>query len=96
MTCNMLLLFPLGIYLRYYFCYKILQTLLIISSISLFFEITQLTGVYGLYNCPYRLFDIDDIILNTGGGILGFYVVSIIFYNKKIIYKNSYIKNSKA
>ncbi|WP_197233970.1 VanZ family protein [Bacillus cereus] len=85
-VCNMMLLLPLGIYLRYYFCYKILQTLLIISSVSLFFEITQLTGVYGLYNCSYRLFDIDNIILNTIEGIVGFYVVSIISYfsyNKK-------------
>ncbi len=93
-ACNIMLLFPLGIYLRYYFCYKVLQTLLIISSVSLFFEITQLTGVYGLYNCSYRLFDIDDIILNTSGGILGFYVVSILSYNKKqsIAPKKNYIK----
>ncbi|ANS52179.1 permease (plasmid) [Bacillus thuringiensis] len=97
-VCNMMLLFPLGIYLRYYFCYKILQTLLIISSVSLFFEITQLTGIYGLYNCPYRLFDIDDIILNTSGGIMGFYVFSIISwfsYNKKTTYNNKELSIQK-
>ncbi|MBG0968062.1 VanZ family protein [Bacillus sp. SRB3LM] len=60
-----------------------LKTSLVISSISLFFERTQLTGVYGLYYCSYRLFDIDDIILNVSGGIISFYIVSMIAYNKK-------------
>src|SRR5699024_11674021 len=40
--------------------------------LSLFYEITQLTGVYGIYNCPYRLFYVDDLILNGTGALVGF------------------------
>lgn len=47
-------------------------------GLSLFFEITQITGFYGYYNCPYRLFDVDDLLLNTSGTILGFVTAPIL------------------
>lgn len=40
--------------------------------LSLFFEFTQLTRLYGIYPKPYRLCDVDDLILNTFGGIVGY------------------------
>lgn len=40
-------------------------------ALSLGVETTQLTGLYGLYPCPYRQFDVDDLILNTGGTLAG-------------------------
>jgi glycopeptide antibiotics resistance protein len=40
-------------------------------GLSLTVELTQLTGIWGLYPCPYRHFDIDDLILNTAGVALG-------------------------
>src|SRR5699024_12660 len=43
-----------------------------------FFEITQITGIYGIYNCPYRIFDVDDLILNSTGALLGFLVSPVI------------------
>ena len=43
--------------------------------LSLFFEITQLTGLYGIYEHPYRLFDVDDLIQNTSGAMLGFWIM---------------------
>lgn len=69
---NIFLLFPLGVYLRYYFKRNWGQTLLLSFALSLFFEVTQLTGIYGIYPRGYRLFDIDDLFLNTLGGLLGF------------------------
>ena len=36
-----------------------------------FFELTQLSGLYGIYPRPYRLFDVDDLIINTLGGLFG-------------------------
>ena len=45
------------------------------SGLSLGVELTQLTGIWGLYPCPYRQFDVDDLILNTGGVVLGFLCV---------------------
>ncbi|WP_273323992.1 VanZ family protein [Vallitalea guaymasensis] len=75
---NVLLLAPLGIYLRYYFRKSWIKTVIIGFTVSLFFELTQLTGLYGFYNAPYRLFDVDDLILNTTGCLLG-YVIAPLF-----------------
>lgn len=77
---NFLLLLPLGVYLRYYFRRNLLQTVIITFFVSLFFEVTQLTGFYGLYNCPYRLFDVDDLFLNTLGGFAGYMIAPIFTY----------------
>lgn len=71
---NILLLVPLGVYLRYYFRLSLKKTILISFLVSLFFEITQLTGLYGLYNAPYRLFDVDDLFFNTLGGVIGYFI----------------------
>jgi VanZ like family len=35
-------------------------------------ELTQLTGLWGLYPCAYRQFNVDDLILNTLGVTAGF------------------------
>lgn len=42
-------------------------------SLSLGVEFTQLTGIWGLYPCAYRQFDLDDLILNVLGVVLGFW-----------------------
>ncbi|ONI38766.1 hypothetical protein AN639_07150 [Candidatus Epulonipiscium fishelsonii] len=75
---NLVMFMPLGIYLRYYFKFSLLKTFLVALGISLFFEITQLTGLYGIYNGSYRLFDVDDLIINSSGGVLG-YIIAPIF-----------------
>ncbi|MDV6039438.1 VanZ family protein [Bacillus sp. SM-B1] len=77
---NVLLIVPFGIYLRYYFRRSFLQTICISFCLSLFFELTQVTGLYGIYNCAYRLFDIDDLFLNTLGGVIGFIIAPIFMY----------------
>ena len=69
---NALLLLPLGFYLNYYFKRSFKETLVIGFLSSLFFELTQLSGLYGIYNAPYRLFDIDDLFLNTLGALIGY------------------------
>lgn len=69
---NVLLTLPLGIYLRYYFGRGLIATILISFVASIFFELTQFSGLYGIYNAPYRVLDIDDLILNTLGGTIGF------------------------
>ena len=65
----MLLLVPLGMYLRYYFRRTWWQTLAIGVLVTLSFETTQLTGLWGLYEHPYRLFDVDDLMMNTLGAM---------------------------
>ena len=32
----------------------------------------QLTGVMGVFPCSYRLFDVDDLIWNTSGAVIGY------------------------
>jgi len=69
---NVLLTVPFGMFLRYYFRARWVKCLLYSFGLSLFFEITQVTGIYGIYDYPYRLFDVDDLMMNTAGGMVGF------------------------
>ena len=71
---NILMLIPFGIYLRYYFKCSLKKTLLLTATLSLFFELTQLSGLYFIYSRPYRLADVDDIIQNTIGGCVGYFL----------------------
>jgi hypothetical protein len=41
------------------------------AALSLTAEILQLTGLLGVYPCPYRQFEVDDLILNIGGVMAG-------------------------
>ena len=75
---NILMFVPLGMYLRYYFKCSFKKTLLYSFFVSLCFELTQLTGLYFIYPNPYRLCDVDDLIQNTLGGILGFLIMGAI------------------
>lgn len=69
---NLAMFVPLGIYLRYYFRCSLKHTLLISLLLSLFFELTQLSGLYFIYPRGYRLFDVDDLMINTLGGVIGY------------------------
>lgn len=75
---NFILLLPLGIYLHYYFNLNLKRSTFIVFLVSLFFELTQLTGLYFIYPRSYRLFDVDDLLINTLGGIFG-YIISPLF-----------------
>ncbi len=75
---NVLLTIPFGIYLKYYFKKSFFTTIFYSFLLSLFFEITQLTGLYYIYSSPYRLFDVNDLFTNTLGGLIG-YLISPIF-----------------
>ena len=72
---NIFLTVPFGMYLRYYFKCTKRKTILLTFLLSLFFELTQLSGLYFIYPRGYRLFDVDDLILNTFGGLLGYFLV---------------------
>ena len=75
---NILMFMPLGMYLRYYFKSDLKKTIIVSLMFSLFLEVTQLTGLYFIYPHPYRLFDVDDLLINTIGGGLGYFVVGIL------------------
>ena len=77
---NILLLLPFGVYLRYYFRRKWWQVLIMSFCYSLFFELTQLSGLYGIYPYPYRFFEVDDLICNTFGGTLGYVITPLLVF----------------
>ncbi len=71
---NVALLAPLGFFLRYLVGLRFLASTAIAFGVSLLFELTQLTGLWFLYPCAYRLFSVDDLMLNTTGAVLGWLV----------------------
>lgn len=71
---NVVLLAPLGFFVRYLSGVRFLAATALGFVASLFFELTQLTGVWFIYPCAYRLFSVDDLILNTLGAALGWLV----------------------
>lgn len=72
---NIFMTVPFGVYLRYYFRFSLRKTVLSTFALSLFFELTQLSGLYFYYPRSYRLFDVDDLMANTLGGMLGYVMV---------------------
>lgn len=96
---NILLTLPFGVYLRYYFECKWYKIILYGFLLSLFFELTQLTGLYGIYPRPYRLFDVDDLILNTTGALLGCLLtplISKILPSRKELDEHSFRRGKKV
>lgn len=68
---NVLLFMPLGFLLRTLFTRGAVVATIAGFGVSLLVEFTQFTGIWGLYPCAYRLFDVDDLIANTLGALLG-------------------------
>lgn len=68
---NVLLFVPLGFFLRVLGGRGILIAGLAGFAISAVIETTQLTGVWGIFPCAYRVFDVDDLIANTSGALVG-------------------------
>lgn len=69
---NVFLTVPFGMFLGYYFRTRWVVCILLSFTLSLLFEITQITGIYGFFDHPYRIFDVDDLLTNTLGGITGY------------------------
>lgn len=77
---NIVMFVPLGIFLKYWLNISFKKVLIVGFCVSLFFELTQVTGLYGIYS-PYRLFDIDDLMVNTLGTAIGYLTANIITNN---------------
>jgi glycopeptide antibiotics resistance protein len=71
---NVAMLAPLGFFLRYLAGMRFLAATAIAFGVSLLFELTQLTGNWFVYPCAYRLFSVDDLMLNTVGAVIGWLV----------------------
>lgn len=85
---NILLTVPFGVYMHYYFRQSLKRTILFSFLLSLFYETSQLTALFGIYPGPYRLADVEDLICNTMGGAIGFqfaYLFNIMLPSRKEI-----------
>ncbi|RJQ85600.1 VanZ family protein, partial [Amycolatopsis panacis] len=68
---NVAFFVPWGVLMRRLFGRSIGFAILSGFAMSLLIETTQLTGVWFLMRCPYRLFDTGDLLSNTVGAVLG-------------------------
>lgn len=68
---NVAFFVPLGVLVRQLSGRGVVVATLLGLAVSLLIETTQGTGVWGLFPCPFRLLDVDDLLLNTLGAALG-------------------------
>lgn len=71
LALNVVLFLPLGFFVRVLGGRGIVVALLAGLGTSLLIELTQLTGVWGIHSCAYRVFDVDDLLTNTLGAVIG-------------------------
>jgi glycopeptide antibiotics resistance protein len=75
---NVILTIPFGVYLRKYFKLSLPWVAVLGFFLSLFYETTQYTGLYGFYPQAYRFPDVDDLIINTLGTVMGYFFAGCI------------------
>jgi len=68
---NIALTVPFGLFFKFFTNIKRRNVVLLTFLLSLTVEIAQLTGLFFIYPGSYRLFDVDDLMLNTLGGYAG-------------------------
>ncbi|HEX8867890.1 MAG TPA: VanZ family protein [Lentzea sp.] len=74
---NVVLFVPLGVVLRRAYGKGPLAVIAIGLGVSLAVEVVQYTGNFGYYPCPYRIADVDDLMSNTFGALLGWMVAPV-------------------
>ncbi|RPE76793.1 RDD family protein [Curtobacterium sp. PhB137] len=81
---NVILFVPLGMLVRHVFLHGRFLAGVVVGTVagllvSLLIECTQLTGDWFLYPCSYRLFDVDDLLANTTGALVGTLVSPVLW-----------------
>ena len=75
---NVVFFVPLGVFLRALWGRGILWSAVAGFAVSLFIEMTQYTGVWGIYSCAYRFFDVDDLLANASGAVIGGVLAAVV------------------
>lgn len=79
LVANVALFVPFGMLARHLFRPRRVWWVLVAGAgVSLLIELTQLTGVWGVYPCAYRVFDVDDLITNTVGTGIGILLAPVL------------------
>ncbi|WP_413318117.1 VanZ family protein [Agrococcus sp. 1P02AA] len=77
---NVALFVPLGVIARRYWHRGIVVSTLIGAAVSLLIETTQLTGIFGIYPCAFRVADVDDLLANTLGALIGALIAPLLLW----------------
>lgn len=75
---NVALFVPLGFLLRSVTRRGVIVALAAGLGVSMLIELTQYTGLWGVYRCAYRYFDVDDLIANPTGAVVGSVLAAIV------------------
>lgn len=68
---NIVLFVPMGFFLTRFSRLPSWVAVAVCCATSICIEVAQLTGIFHLYPCAYRICDVDDVITNTLGGAIG-------------------------
>ena len=71
LVMNVVLLVPVGILIGWHSRRSVWVAAGVGLLISLAIETTQGTGIWGIYDCPYRYAEFDDLLTNTAGAAIG-------------------------
>lgn len=74
---NVVLFLPLGFIAGRFLQMKLPTATILALVVSCLIETAQLTGLFGIYPYAYRTFEVDDIIFNTLGGMLGWFCAKL-------------------
>lgn len=77
---NVVLFVPWGVIVRRYLGLGFILTVITGFLASVFIELTQATGLWGIYDCAYRWADIDDVITNTAGAFAGAIIAPLVLF----------------
>ncbi|MET1008012.1 MAG: VanZ family protein [Propionibacteriaceae bacterium] len=75
---NIVLFVPFGMFARHLFRRGVAVSTLLGLAASLVIELTQLTGDWFLFPCAYRLFDVDDLLANSTGALIGALIAPVL------------------
>lgn len=77
-VANIVFFVPLGFIFRRGLRWGFPLSLVLSFVASLLIETAQLTGLFGLYPYSYRTFDVDDLVWNTSGAVIGWLTAQLL------------------
>ena len=72
---NVVMTIPFGMFLEYCIGASLKKAVAAGFAFTMFIELGQLTGLFFLFKGSYRLFDVDDLMLNTLGTVIGYIAI---------------------
>ena len=78
LVMNVVFFMPMGFMLCRWAGWRFWVALPFSFGCSVLIETSQLTGFWGLYPCAYRQFDVDDMLTNTLGAVIGFVIAKLV------------------